>query len=106
MGESARLGRCRGVSAGVVRRSISCRQGRLPDSFGNLSRALPAEASSRYIRGALYGAMEKGSPDIKRVAAEALAAMGERGLLLAARDAGIDEARQVLLELDRPRASS
>lgn len=66
----------------------------------------PAGTDARFIRGALYTAMEKGTPEIKLVAARALADMNERGLLLAGRDAGIAEARQVLLELDRPRASS
>ncbi|MDD9941675.1 MAG: HEAT repeat domain-containing protein [Myxococcales bacterium] len=63
----------------------------------------PAGVSPRFVRDALVTAMQKGSPEVRTVVAKALSSMGERGLLLAARDAGVQEARQVLLALDQPR---
>ena len=63
----------------------------------------PGGMSERDIRAALF--KELGNPDAARrtLVSKTLAAMNLRGLLLAARDAGIKEAREVLLELDRPK---
>jgi HEAT repeat protein len=63
----------------------------------------PGGMSDRDIRAALF--KELGSQDAERrtLVARALASMNLRGLLLAARDAGIKEAREVLLDLDRPK---
>ena len=63
----------------------------------------PGGMSDRDIRAALF--KELGSPDAERrkLVARTLAAMNLRGLLLAARDAGIKEAREILLEQDRPK---
>jgi HEAT repeat protein len=67
----------------------------------------PAGVSPRWIRGELYKQLTT-SPDAdrRRLVANVLAGMNMRGLLLAARDAGVKEAREVLLTLDRPKASS
>jgi len=66
----------------------------------------PGGMSDRDIRGALF--KELGSQDAARrkLAATTLAAMNMRGLLLAARDAGIKEAREVLLDMDRPKEAA
>jgi HEAT repeat protein len=63
----------------------------------------PGGMSDRDIRAALF--KELGSPDAERrsLVARTLASMNLRGLLLAARDAGVKEAREVLLEMDRPK---
>ncbi|MGD8860513.1 MAG: HEAT repeat domain-containing protein [Myxococcales bacterium] len=64
----------------------------------------PNGMSEREIRAALFKElMESKDAERRRLVAETLAAMNLRGLLLAARDANVDEARQVLLEMDRPR---
>jgi HEAT repeat protein len=62
----------------------------------------PGGMSDREIREAVF--KEMSSPDAARRAlvARTLAAMNLRGLLLAARDAGVKEARDILLEMDRP----
>lgn len=59
--------------------------------------------SERDIRAALF--KELGNPEAARreLIAATLASMNLRGLLLAARDANIKEAREVLLQQDRPR---
>jgi HEAT repeat protein len=63
--------------------------------------------SPRWIRAELYKQLTT-SPDVARrkLIATMLAGMNQRGLLLAARDAGVKEAREVLLNLDRPKVSS
>ncbi|HET8933543.1 MAG TPA: HEAT repeat domain-containing protein [Polyangiales bacterium] len=63
--------------------------------------------SPRWIRAELYKQLTT-SPDAARrkLIATMLAGMNQRGLLLAARDAGVKEAREVLLSLDRPKVSS
>jgi HEAT repeat protein len=64
----------------------------------------PNGMSEREIRAALFKElMESKDAERRRLVAETLAAMNLRGLLLAARDAKVQEARQVLLEMDRPR---
>lgn len=64
----------------------------------------PGGVTDRFIRDTLYKELTTGDPARRSLVADALASMNLRGLLLAARDAGVTEARQVLLELDRPRA--
>jgi HEAT repeat protein len=61
----------------------------------------------RWVRAELYKQLTT-SPDAARrkLIATVLAGMNQRGLLLAARDAGVKEAREVLLDLDRPKAAS
>ena len=63
--------------------------------------------SPRWIRAELYKQLTT-NPDAARrkLIANVLAGMNQRGLLLAARDAGVKEAREVLLTLDRPKAAS
>ncbi len=64
----------------------------------------PGGLSPREIRAKLYEALRGQEPEKRRLAAEALGAMGERGLLLASRDEpgpGQNEARQVLLRQNR-----
>ena len=64
----------------------------------------PSGLSPREIRAKLYEALRGQDPEKRRLAAEALGAMGERGLLLASRDEagpGQTEARQVLLRQNR-----
>ncbi len=63
----------------------------------------PGGVSARDIRRHLYDALIGSDAELRRLAAACLSQMNERGLLLAARDAGNSEARQVLLDLDRPR---
>jgi HEAT repeat protein len=63
----------------------------------------PGGVSERYVREALYKELTGADPGRRRLMAETLASMNLRGLLLAARDAGVAEARQVLLDMDRPR---
>lgn len=59
--------------------------------------------SERDIRSAMFKELGSSDGERRRLAARTLAAMNLRGLLLAARDAGIQEARDQLLEMDRPR---
>ena len=57
----------------------------------------------------LYEALRGQEPEKRRLAAEALGAMGERGLLLASRDEpgpGQQEAREVLLAANRGNAGA
>lgn len=65
----------------------------------------PSGMSDRDVRTALL--KELGSPDAarRRLVASTLVAMNLRGPLLAARDAGIKEARDALLAADRPRSA-
>lgn len=60
--------------------------------------------SPREVRAKLYEALRGQEPEKRRLAAEALGAMGERGLLLASRDEagpGQSEAREVLMRQNR-----
>jgi HEAT repeat protein len=64
--------------------------------------------SARHIRAKMYEALRGPDATKRRLAAEALGAMGERGLLLASRDEagpGQTEAREVLLRQNRSQAS-
>jgi HEAT repeat protein len=63
--------------------------------------------SPRWIRAELYKQLTTNPDSARRkLIANMLAGMNQRGLLLAARDAGVKEAREVLLTLDRPKAAS
>jgi len=66
----------------------------------------PAGVSPRWIRAELYKQLTGGDVERRRLVASALVGMNLRGLLLAARDAGVKEAREALLNMDRPKASS
>jgi HEAT repeat protein len=59
--------------------------------------------SDRDIRATLYKELGSSDGERRRLIANTLASMSLRGLLLAARDAGIKEARDVLLAQDRPK---
>ena len=64
----------------------------------------PDGLAARDIRQGLYKALRGEEPDKRRLAADALGAMGELGLLLASRDEagpGQAEAREVLMKLNR-----
>jgi HEAT repeat protein len=64
----------------------------------------PGGLSAREIRAELYKALRSEEPEKRRLAAEALGAMQERGLLLASRDEpgpGQSEAREILLRDNR-----
>ncbi len=64
----------------------------------------PGGLSAREVRAKLYEALRGQEPEKRRLAAEALGAMGERGLLLASRDEpgpGQEEARLLLLRQNR-----
>ena len=64
----------------------------------------PGGLTARDIRAKLYEALRGQEPEKRRLAAEALGAMGERGLLLASRDEagpGQAEAREVLVRQNR-----
>ena len=63
----------------------------------------PGGMSDRDIRGALFKELGSQDPARRTLVSTTLAAMNLRGLLLAARDAGIKEAREVLLDMDRPK---
>lgn len=65
----------------------------------------PNGVTPRYIRSKLYEALTGDDAARRELAAEVLTAMGERGLLLAARDSegpGSQEAREQLLDIKRP----
>jgi len=62
----------------------------------------PGGVSVRDVRGRLYDALVGSDAELRRLAASCFSQMNERGLLLAARDAGNADARQALLDLDRP----
>jgi HEAT repeat protein len=64
----------------------------------------PSGVSARWIRGELYKQLTTGSPEQRRLVAATFVGMNMRGLLLAARDAGIKEAREALLNMDRPKS--
>jgi hypothetical protein len=67
----------------------------------------PGGVSPRWIRAELYKQLTTSQdPGRRKLVAEVLAGMNQRGLLLAARDAGVKEAREVLLTLDRPKVAS
>lgn len=66
----------------------------------------PGGVSALEIRKHLYDALIGSDAELRRLAASCFAQMNERGLLLAARDAGNTEARQELMRLDRPRIAS
>jgi HEAT repeat protein len=61
----------------------------------------PGGISPRKIREYLYKTITGSDPELRRLVAEVLNAMSERGLLLAARDAGIAEARKLLIKVDQ-----
>jgi hypothetical protein len=62
--------------------------------------------SDRAIRESVF--KEIGNPDTARrqLVASALSAMNMRGLLLAARDSGVKEAREILMAQDRPKQAT
>jgi hypothetical protein len=64
----------------------------------------PAGVSPRWIRAELYRQVTGTNAELRKLVAETLVGMNMRGMLLAARDAGIKEAREALLNMDRPRA--
>lgn len=63
----------------------------------------PGGMSERAIRVALNEQLASQDPARRELVAGVLGAMNYRGLLLAARDAGIKEARETLMALDRPK---
>jgi HEAT repeat protein len=68
----------------------------------------PGGLAPRQVRAKMYEALRGQEPEKRRIVAEALGAMNERGLLLASRDepgAGQQEAREVLLRANRAPAS-
>jgi HEAT repeat protein len=64
----------------------------------------PSGVSARWIRAELYKQLTTGSPEQRKLVAATFVGMNMRGLLLAARDAGIKEAREALLNMDRPKS--
>jgi len=62
----------------------------------------PGGISAREIRAFLMQTMKGNNAEHRALAAAMLSSMNMRGLLLAARDAGVEEARLLLLEQDRP----
>jgi HEAT repeat protein len=65
----------------------------------------PGGMSDRDIRTALAAELRSTDPARRRLVANTLSAINLRGQLLAGRDAGIKEAREALLDADRPRTS-
>ena len=65
----------------------------------------PGGMSDREIRETLFKEIGSADPARRKLMADVLNAMNMRGLLLAARDAGVEEAREVLLEAERPEGS-
>lgn len=63
----------------------------------------PGGISSREIRDFFMKTLKGPDAEHRALAAAMLASMNMRGLLLAARDAGVEEARMLLLSLDRPK---
>jgi len=63
----------------------------------------PGGMSERAARNALNEQLASQDPERRRLVAEMMGAMNYRGLLLAARDAGVKEARQTLMDIDRPK---
>jgi len=66
----------------------------------------PGGMSEREIREAMFDQLKSQDGERRRIAAVTLGAMNLRGLLLAARDAGVKEARQVIMDMDRPREAA
>jgi hypothetical protein len=69
----------------------------------------PGGLAPRQVRAKMYEALRGQEPEKRRIVAEALGAMNERGLLLASRDepgAGQQEAREVLLRANRAPSST
>jgi HEAT repeat protein len=66
----------------------------------------PSGVSPRWIRGELYQQVTGTNAEQRKLVASILVGMNMRGLLLAARDAGIKEAREALLNMDRPRSNT
>src|SRR6201999_3185354 len=56
----------------------------------------PGGVSPRWIRAELYKQVTTGAPERRKLIAQILVGMNMRGLLLAARDAGVKEAREAL----------
>jgi HEAT repeat protein len=65
----------------------------------------PSGVSSRWIRAELYKSLTGSDAGRRKLVAEMMVAMNMRGLLLAARDAGVKEAREALLNMDRPKSA-
>jgi HEAT repeat protein len=65
----------------------------------------PAGVSARWIRAELYKSLTGSDAGRRKLVAEMMVAMNMRGLLLAARDAGVKEAREALLNMDRPKSA-
>jgi hypothetical protein len=63
----------------------------------------PGGMSDRDIRQLMFKELGSADPARRALVANALLSMNMRGLLLAARDAGVKEAREVLLNADRPK---
>lgn len=63
----------------------------------------PGGMSDRDIRETLFKEIGSSDPARRKLVADTLLAMNLRGLLLAARDAGVKEAREVLLAAERPK---
>jgi hypothetical protein len=66
----------------------------------------PAGMSTAAIRAELYASLTGHDAERRRLVAKMLVAMNARGLLLAARDAGIQEARDALRNASRPGSGS
>jgi HEAT repeat protein len=64
----------------------------------------PGGMLPRTIRAELYKELTTGNPERRHLVADMLVGMNMRGLLLAARDAGVKEAREAVLNMDRPRS--
>ena len=64
----------------------------------------PSGVSARWIRAELYKQLTTGNPEQRKLVAATFVGMNMRGLLLAARDAGVKEAREALLNMDRPKS--
>jgi HEAT repeat protein len=62
----------------------------------------PGGTTPTYARQHLYKKLKGDDAEMRKLAADALYAMNQRGLLLAARDEGIKEARDLLLREERP----
>jgi HEAT repeat protein len=65
----------------------------------------PGGASPRFVRAELYKGLTGSDAERRRLCAAILTGMNMRGLLLAARDAGIKEAREAILSMDRPKSA-
>jgi HEAT repeat protein len=66
----------------------------------------PSGVSSRWIRAELYKSLTGADAAKRKLVAEIMVQMNMRGLLLAARDAGIKVAREALLNMDRPKQAT